>query len=175
MKTTRIDLATISPRDALDLAVLVEEEARERYGEFAEQMKTHRNDEARRFFEFMAENEEKHRAALAARRLEEFGEAEVAVTREMIFDVEAPEYGEVRLFTTVREALETALRSEQKAHQFFVAARAQAVSPAAQALFEELEREELHHQALVHEQLGRLPPDSALTAEDYADEPHSID
>jgi len=36
--TLGIDFASLSLKDALDLAVLVEEEARERYEEFADQM-----------------------------------------------------------------------------------------------------------------------------------------
>ena len=39
-----------------------------------------------------------------------------------IFDIEAPDYDEARAFMTVRAALETALRSEEKAHAFFAAA-----------------------------------------------------
>ena len=71
MSSTRgIDFATLTLKDALDLAVLVEEEACERYGEFADQMEMHDTPDAARFFRYMIENEEKHRIALAERAWE---------------------------------------------------------------------------------------------------------
>src|SRR4051812_42800540 len=65
--TKGIDFGKLSLKDALDLAVLIEEEARDRYEEFVDQMRQHRTPEASRFFAFMAGNEEKHRAELAER------------------------------------------------------------------------------------------------------------
>src|SRR5206468_1401602 len=59
-----IDFAALSLKDALDLAVLIEEEAKERYEDLAEQMELHHTPEAARFFRFMASNEEKHHAEL---------------------------------------------------------------------------------------------------------------
>ena len=175
MEKTRIDLSRIGTRDALDLAVLVEEEACERYTELSQQMETHRNAEAGRFFRFMADNEAKHRAALAARRYLLFGSEPTAVHRAMIFDIEAPDYSEVRALDTERMALRVAMRAEEKAHDFFVAALEQVTDSEVRKLFTELRDEEVHHRELVEEQLSRLPPDPALTAEDYADEPVSID
>lgn len=72
-KVRGLDFENISLLDALDFAVLIEEEARERYEEFAHQMELHRTPEAARFFWFMEGNEEKHRTALAAQRKERFG------------------------------------------------------------------------------------------------------
>ena len=60
-----IDLAALSLMDALDLAILVEDEARERYEEFAFQMEQHRTPEAAKFFRYMVENESKHGDELA--------------------------------------------------------------------------------------------------------------
>ena len=172
MSSTRgIDFAALSLKDALDLAVLIEEEARERYEEFADQMEAHHTPEAAGFFRFMAGNEEKHRAALAARRREHFGEAPSSVTRAMIFDVEAPDYDEARAFMTLRAALNAALRSEEKAHAFFVAALPQLKNADVHALFDELRSEEVEHQELVRKQLAQAPPDPDLPADDFSDEP----
>ena len=55
-----IDFASLSLQDALDLAILVEEEAQERYLEFVDQMEQHHTQEAARFFASMAKNEQKH-------------------------------------------------------------------------------------------------------------------
>ncbi|HET9315886.1 MAG TPA: ferritin family protein, partial [Vicinamibacteria bacterium] len=75
MATRNIDLSGLSLKDALDLATLIEEEAHERYLELADQMEKHRTPEAARFFRFMAENEAKHGAELAQRRVSLFGDA----------------------------------------------------------------------------------------------------
>ena len=90
--TKGIDFAALSLQDALDLAVLIEEEARDRYEEFADQMDLHHTPEAARFFRVMMKNEEKHRADLMERRTALFQHAPVVVTRNMIFDIEAPDY-----------------------------------------------------------------------------------
>lgn len=170
MKTRGIDFAHLSLKDALDLAVLVEEEAQERYEEFTHQMESHATPEAAAFFRFMAKNEEKHGTALRARRKERFGDAARGVTRAMIFDVEAPDYDEARAFMSPRQAFETALASETKAHAFFVAALPAIADREVKALFEELRDEELEHQRLVKAEMAKLPP--ALDVGDaFADDP----
>jgi rubrerythrin len=169
--TTGIDFAALTLRDALDLAVLIEEEARDRYEELSDQMEIHHTPEAAAFFRFMAGNEEKHRSALAARRRERFGDAPSAVTRAMLFDVEAPDYDEARAFMTRRAALEAALRCEEKAHAFFVAALPRLKDPDVRALFDELKNEEIEHQELVRRQLAEAPPDPDLAGDDFADDP----
>jgi rubrerythrin len=169
--TSGIDFGTLSLRDALDLAILIEEEARERYEEFADQMDTHHTPEAARFFRFMAENEEKHRRVLADRRRERFGDVAPAVTRAMLFDVEAPDYDEARAFMSARAALETAIRSEKKAHAFFVGVLLQIEDPEVRILFDELRREEIEHQSLIRRQLAALPSEPDLSGDDFSDDP----
>lgn len=171
MATRGIDFTALSLKDALDLAVLVEEEAKERYEEFAEQMDQHRTPEAAKFFRYMALNEAKHGEELAARRAQRFGKAPLAVTRAMIFDVEAPDYDAARAFMSPRKAMEAALASEVKAHAFFVAALPGLQDAEVKALFEELRDEEIQHQELVKAELAKLPPDSGLSDEDFVDEP----
>jgi rubrerythrin len=171
MLSMDIDFGTLTLRDALDLAVLIEEEAQERYEEFAAQLEAHHTPEAARFFRFMAGNEEKHGAELSERRAELFGTQPARVSRQMIFDVEAPEYDEVRAFMTPREALQAAFRAEKKAYTYFVKALPQVKDPGVRKLFEELRGEEVQHQQLVLAELEKTPPDPALKADDFADEP----
>ena len=166
-----IDLARQSMMDALDLAILVEEEAQERYEEFAAQMDLHRTPEAAKFFRYMVENEAKHGRELLARRIKRFGDAPQSVTRAMIFDIEAPDYDAARAFMSPRNAMKAALASEVKAHDFFVAALPALKDTEVRALFEELRNEELEHQDLVKAELAKLPPDSNLSDEDFVDEP----
>jgi rubrerythrin len=171
MTTRGLDYASLTLRDALDLAVLIEEEACERYQEFTDQMELHHTPDAARFFRYMAENEEKHRAELAARRRELFADQPSRVRREMLFDIEAPDYDQARAYMTAREALETALVSERKAWAFFDQVLPHVRDASVRALFEELLEEELHHQELVNKELGKLPPDDRFRHEDVEDEP----
>ena len=171
MTTTGIDFARLSLQDALDLGILIEEEAQNRYEEFARQMDLHHNPEAATFFRQMVENEGKHRAQLAERRQRRFQNVAARVTRQMLWDVEAPEYDEARAFMTPRQAMQTALRAEEKAHAFFVGALPQIVDPDVKRLFEELRDEEVEHQDLVKRQLAKLPPGPDVNPDDFADEP----
>jgi len=71
----------------------------------------------------------------------------------------------------VRAALAAALRSEEKAHGFFVAALAGVTDPAVRALFEELREEEIEHQQLVRREIAKAPPEPALPTDAWEDEP----
>lgn len=166
-----IDFTSLSLMDALDLAILVEDEAQERYEEFAAQMEQHRTPEAAKFFRYMVENEAKHGRELQARRTQLFQDAPRSVTRAMIFDVEAPDFDAARAFMSPRKAMEAAMASEVKAHAFFVAALPSLKDAEVCALFEELRDEELEHQQLVAIELKKLPPESGLSDEDFVDEP----
>jgi rubrerythrin len=166
-----IDFARLSLKDALDLAVLIEEEARERYEEFVDQLELHHTKEAADFFRHMAVNETKHGEELAARRKERFGDAPRVVTRAMLWDVEAPEYDQARVFMSARHAMEVALDAETKARTFFAEALPHVTDPEVRELFKELHDEEVEHQDLVKAHLAKLPPEPAVDPEDYADGP----
>lgn len=166
-----VDFATLSLKDALDLAILMEEEARERYLEFADQMEIHHTQEAAGFFRSMAENEAKHGQQLSARREAAFAGQPRAVKRSMLWDVEAPDYDAARAFMSVRQAMKVALDAERKAHDFFQWALPHVKDAEVTRLFEELRDEESQHQELVRAQLARLPLEPEADADDYADEP----
>lgn len=171
MSIERIDFTRLSLRDALDLAILIEEEAEERYRELAAQLEVHHTPEAGAFFRIMVANEAKHGQTLAARRATLFGDAPRTVGRAMLWDVEAPEYDEVRAFMSQRQALEVGLRAEQKAHAYFVAALPHVADPEVRALFEELRDEEVEHQRMLRAQIAQLPPDDPGHPDDFEDEP----
>jgi rubrerythrin len=73
---------------------------------------------------------------------------------------------------SARQALEVALRSEEKARDFFEDALPHVGDPEVRQLFEELRTEEERHGALVRSRLVKLPlgPD---VEEDEADAPGS--
>jgi rubrerythrin len=166
-----LDFSKLSVQDALDLAILVEEEAQERYEEFAKILAAHHSPEVATFFTFMAGNEAKHGADLRARRTTEFGAAPVRVDRTMLWDAEAPEVSEVRAFMSVRQGLEIALAAEVKAYDFFRSALAEIDHPDVRALFTELRDEEVEHQEMVKRELAKLGPEPDLNPDDFVDPP----
>lgn len=175
--TPTLDFKKLALVDALDLAVTIEEEARDRYLELADALTVAHTPEAAEFFRKMARMEEKHRVALLARRRETFGDQPATVGRAQVFDIEAPEYDTVRAFMTVRQALEVALESERKARDFFKTALLELTDPEARFLFAELAAEEADHEAYVQAEIARQatdpwgdpPADPAA----FADEPVS--
>jgi len=167
----RLEFESLSLMDALDLAILVEEEAHERYLELRDQLEAHHTPEAAAFFLFMAGNEAKHGEELQARRRALFGSTPRAVERSMLWDVEAPEYDKARAFMSPRAAMDVALACEIKAHGYFVEALPYVKNEEVRALFEELREEEVLHQKLVRDQLALLPRDAGERWADVGDDP----
>lgn len=173
MSPAGIDFARLSLRDALDIAILIEEEARDRYQELADQLLLHHTPKAAAWFEGMSRIEERHRQALASRRTQQFGDEPTGITRQLILEVEAPDYDEARAFMSVRQALQTALQAETRAFEFYRDATAVVTDRGVAALFAELRDEEVEHQAMVHAEIARLPPDTG-NGDAYADEPQGL-
>ena len=94
------------------------------------------------------------------------------VTREMLYQVEAPDLGSPRVFMSARQALEVAAASERKAREFFEEALRHARDPEVRSLLAELRDEEVQHEALVRARLEQLPEGPDLE-DDEADEPGS--
>lgn len=169
--TRTIDLKSLDLRDALDLASLIEDEAKERYVELAEQMEMHHDAEVAKFFHFMAKNEARHGDELAKRRKRLFPNLPPRVDRSMLWDVEAPGYETVRAFMSLKEALEVALAAEIKAFNYFSEVLKTIPPGEVKTLFEELKQEEIHHQDLVKKEMAKLGPEEKFSTEDFADEP----
>lgn len=167
-----IDFRTLNLQDALDLALSIEEEAKERYQEFSKITGGRYAGDAADMFRQMAGYEAKHWAELDRKRRELFGNAPRRVTPEAIDDVEAPDRGQPRPFMSARQAVEVSLRAEEKAQDFFEDALKQVKDPSVRVLFEELREEEKRHVKMVSAWLEKLPPGPDLTEED-ADEPGS--
>lgn len=175
-QTANIDFSKLTLLQALDLAVLIEEEARDRYTELAEQLATHHTPEAAAFFHKMARIEAIHYGQLVERRTALFGSQVSGMNLGQIFDIEAPEYDQARVYMTVREALDVALTSEIKAFSFFDSVLPALTDADARALFAELREEEIEHQQFVRAEIARLPAAGpAVDPRDYEDEPNSAD
>ena len=166
-----IDFSNLSIKDALDLAVLVEEEAEERYRDLADNLEFHNTKEAARFFRFMVTCEAKHGEELSAKRLELFGGQPVSVNRSMLWDVEAPGFEVAKSFMTLQEALAVALAAETKAFEFFDRALPEVEDPEVRELFTELRQEEVEHMKMVRDQMQKAEDGDGFDPGDYADEP----
>jgi rubrerythrin len=168
----KIDFAKLTLKDALDLAVLIEEEARVRYEEFARLVGGRYKGDADEVFKNMAVYEGKHRDELKARRQTLFGNAPVTVSMDGLDDVEAPDRGQPRVFMSPRQAMEVALVSEEKAWSYFDEALKHIKDADVRKLFEELRAEEKQHQEYVKKAMATLPPGPDVE-EDEADAPGS--
>ena len=167
-----IDFAKLTLKDALDLAILIEEEAKVRYDEFARLVGGRYKGDADEIFKNMAGYEAKHRDDLMARRKKLFGNAPVTVSAEAIDDVEAPDRGQPRVFMSPRQAMEVALVSEEKAWSYFDDALRHVKDPDVRKLFDELRAEEKQHQEYIKKAMATLPPGPDVE-EDEADAPGS--
>ncbi len=167
-----LDFAKLTLQDALDVAIIIEEEARDRYDELAEQLLQHNTPDAAKFFRTMVTNEEKHAEQLRAQRAKAFGKAPVTVERSLIPEVEITDYSEARAFMSAQKAYRIAYANETRAHDFYAAALKQTHEPAVQALFKELLDEEKEHQAIVKRALDKLPAETPGDNDDYVDEPN---
>ena len=167
-----IDFRTLSLQDALDLALSIEEEAKERYEQFAKITGGRYAGDAADMFRQMAGYEARHWAEIDRKRRELFGDAPRRITAEELDDAEAPDRGAPRTFMSARQAVEAALAAELKAHDFFDEALKETKDPSVRLLFEELREEEKHHVKLVGAWLAKLPPGPDVE-EAEADEPGS--
>jgi len=167
-----LDFGRMDLRDALDLAILMEEEARQRYVEFSKLVGGRYTGDASDIFKLMASYEEKHGAQLEARRRSLFQDAPRRVTMDMLDDAEAPDRGQPRVFMSARDAVAVALRSEEKAWSFFDEALRVLTDPSVRELFVELRAEEAEHKKLLATRLAKLPAGPDLT-EAEADQPGS--
>lgn len=170
--STRLDLSKLSLMDALDLAALIELEARKRYTEFAESLGSRGDDDAGAVFRSMAINETKHCEEIAERRLALFGDRPPKVKLDDIFDVEAPDYGEVSWNMSVFKAYRLALSAEQKAFGFYDEALEYVTQPDVRALFEELRAEEDEHVRMLVKIIAQLPPSAEVELEDEDYDPN---
>jgi erythrin-vacuolar iron transport family protein len=158
--SVKLDFSTLDLMDALDLAILIEAEAQERYNFFAEQIGRRYAVDAGSIFETMAINEEKHGRQLSDRRKKLFGDKPLRVSRTAIFDVEAPEFGAPSWNMSPLKALRLSLASEEKAYWFYDEAIKYVKDTAVRKLFTELRDEETEHVRMVKDAIAALPPGS---------------
>ncbi len=153
-----VDFSQLDLKDALDLAILMEEEAAERYQEFSRLVGGRYKGDASDVFKMMVGNEIKHGAELQERRQRLFGTAPRQVSRDLLDDAEAPDRGKPRVFMSARQAMEVALEAEEKAEAFFAEALRHVADPGVRKLFEELRAEEKEHARMLAARMVQYPP-----------------
>ena len=163
-----LDLSKLSLMDALDLAILIEEEAHQRYKMFAAQLGSSHG--AGTFFASMAENEAKHGNELLERRIAMFGKAPMKVKLVDLFDVEAPDMGAPRRGMSTLQAFELGLDAEKKAYDFYDMALPGITDPEVRTLFTELRDEETEHVEMLQEAMAKLPPSASVETENDPDD-----
>ena len=167
-----LDVSTLDLRDALDLAVLMEEEARVRYLEFSKVVGGRYAGDASDVFRLMASYEQKHGEQLAARRRSLFKDQPSRMRLDMLDDLEAPDRGQPRVFMSARDAMVVAIGAEEKAYDFFDGALRAVKDPGVRALFTELRAEELEHKKMLAERIKGMPLGPDMVEAD-ADQPGS--
>ena len=168
----RVNFAKLTVRDALDLAILIEEEAQERYQKLSTMVGGRYAGDAADVFRFMAENEARHGAELQARREQMFKKARRAISRDALDDVEAPDFTKVNVFMSARDAMEVAVEDEVKAYDFYDQALPHVKDAGVRDLFRELRDEEKRHEAMLRKKMKGMPSGPDIDPE-FADQPGS--
>ncbi len=152
----QIDFAHLSARDALDLAISAEAEAKDNYEQIATWLEGRGNSEVAEFFTTMAGLEQIHCDQISEQRRRLFGDEPPSHRETAAWEVESPDYDRISMDMSIRTALDTALDAEVKAHDYYAGALEYITDPGVTALFEELRQAEMQHQRMIRRQIGRL-------------------
>lgn len=152
-----VDLRKLTLRDALDLAIAVEEEAATRYDSLADRFGSGPTAQVGAFFREMAETEQAHAERLRARRFALFQEAPKVLDTSFLPSIEATP-GEPPEHPNVLYALRLVLEAEIRAYRFYGEALGAVHERSVRRLFNDLIAEERVHELLVRRHLERLKP-----------------
>ena len=154
--TTKLDFSALDIQDALDLAVLVEKEAEDRYLSFADQIGQRYPGDAANFFTKMATNEQRHGNEIAERRRSLFGDIPTRITGDMIEkDIEAPDTRKAIRFMSPWQALKVSMESEIKAFKFYDRILQVIQDAKVREMIKNLRDEEAEHLMLLNEQIAK--------------------
>jgi len=154
-----------APRDMSELmaqAYALEREAVERYGELADVLSTHNNQEVAALFRRLASQEALH----ATEILRVMGWTRAPQPRLMPEAPEAPAYDEAHYLMHPWHALRIALGAEQRAHDFFQALAQRCEADELRQAAQQLQADEREHITLLEAWLQRVPEPPAGWDED---------
>lgn len=154
--------------DLLGAAYAIEDQARVRYGELADQLESHNNSEVAALFRRMAEIESLHAAKILALATDTKTPmaAKIAPISDRDEGSETAPLSAVHYLMTPHHALSIMLTNERRAFRFYDAVARTAPSTAVRALARRLAKEEKEHIRLAREWLGRFPPPPSDWRED---------
>jgi len=150
-----VDFSKINAQDALDIAIVIEDEAQLAYEHLAEWVAGDGNTEAADFFQRMAVREKRHKEEITARRSEMFGDAPPRHDEAAPWQAEVPEYESLGRNVTLKEAFDVAMGAETRAHDFYAEAIDYIEDEAVVELFEWLRKAEVEHQRMLTEEMKR--------------------
>ena len=150
-----VDFSRLDAQDALDIAMVIEDEAQLAYEHLAEWVASDGNTEAAEFFKRMAGWEKRHKDQIATRRSELFGDAPPRHDESAPWQAEVPEYEALGREVSLRQAFEVAMGAETRAHDFYAEALDYVHEPQVVELFEWLKKAEVEHQRMLTEEMNR--------------------
>lgn len=158
---------TLSPQEALHVAIFIEERNAELYHRFAEMFVEFRDVESLEIagvFWDMAVEEQHHSSKLQQLYTERFGTAACAVTEEDIDEIiELPKLDDGEVFNSspgvsARErALQVALKAEQSARKYYSELAEHTADPKPRKLYSELAEFETDHIEFLARKLAEAP------------------
>jgi rubrerythrin len=156
------DFVSLTPQEALHVAVFIEERNAQIYENFASLFAEFHDPESREIeaaFRDMAQEERRHGSLLQSRYLERFGTLRCALTDQDVRDaIEVPQLEEGATFLVRRpsrqKALEVALAAERHARRFYSQLVGITQQAELHALYEEFAELERDHEFFLEEKIA---------------------
>ena len=151
------DLAQLTVSELLDLAILAEEEAAQRYGEFAEQMEANREPQTAALFRQIQTREIEHLRRLREQRTRSGAESKNIEPLHFFDPAEATPYKGSSQQMTPTHVYQAVLQGEERACAFYQKLKEILSDSEAKELAHALWTEELRHVEWAARQLRNLP------------------
>lgn len=151
-----IDFSRLDPKDVLDIAIQVEEEAQENYEQLAGWMASDGNEDVEKFFNRMANLERLHRDQLVDRRQQMFGDVAPRSSTWVVWEVEQPDYDDIGGDMSLENAFDLAMDTERRAGEYYSEALNFTDDPKVIELFESLRNSEQEHLRMLREQREKI-------------------
>lgn len=149
------DFSRLDAQDALDIAIVVEDEAQLAYEHLSAWVAGDGNVEAAEFFTRMAALEKRHKDAIVSRRELLFGDAPPRHDEAAPWQAEVPDYEALGREVSLEDAFQVALDAETRAHDFYSGALEYIDEPQIVELFEWLKKAEVEHKRLITDERNR--------------------
>ena len=151
----KVDFSRMDGRDALDIAIVIEDEAQLAYEHLADWVGSDGNTKAADFFKRMAVREKRHKEEITERRAELFGDVPARHDEAAPWEAEVPDYESLGRNVSLEDAFDVAMGAETRAHDFYAEAIDYIEAPEVVELFDWLRKAEIEHQRMLGEEMKR--------------------